>query len=155
MNKYIIVLEYQIEEFMNINKIFTFNQNLKKVEEKGNIINLVLYGNYPKEELAICMSYLNKLLREEICEMSISTKTKEICYVKEKNKFFEGGNNHKSVKISNKNIKEIKNKNFDNIDFDNIIKDHYSKEDIIIKYWTTKNWESNILELIEETAVPY
>lgn len=150
MIKYVIVLEYQIEEFMNINKLMTFNQNFKKIKEKGNLINLVLYGNSSKEELAICMSFLNKLLQEEICEMSISTKTKEVCYVKEKNLFFEGGNNHKSVKISSKNIKEIKNKNFSNIDFDNIIKEHYIDEEIIIKYWTTKNWESNILELIEE-----
>ena len=150
MSKYVIVLEYQIEEFMNIEKLETFNQNLKKIEEKGDFVNLVLYGDFSKEELAICMSYLNKLLQEEVCEMAISTKTKEICYVKEKDLFFEGGNNHKTVKISNKNMKEIKNKNFDNIDFDSIIREHYNDEEIIIKYWTIKNWESNILELIEE-----
>ena len=150
MNKYIIVLEYQIEEFMNIDKIITFNENLKKIKEKGNSVGLVLYGAFSNEELAICMSYLNKLLQEEICEMAISTKTKEICYVKENNLFFEGGNNHKTVKISSKNLKEIKNKNFDNIDFDKIIQQHYKNERIIIKYWTIKNWESNILELIGE-----
>lgn len=150
MKKYIIVLEYQLDVFMNIDKITIFNQNLKKVLEKGKLLNIVLYGDYSKEELAICMSYLNKLLKQEICEMAISTKTKEICFVKEKNLIYEGGNNHKTVKISPKNLKEIKNKNFDNIDFDNIIKEHYKKEEIIIKYWTIKNWESNILELIEE-----
>ena len=149
MNKYIIVLEYQIEEFMNVDRLITFNQNLKKIKEKENSINLVLYGNFSKEELSICMSYLNKLLQEEICEMAISTKTKEICYVKEKSLLFEGGNNYKTVKISIKNIKEIKNKNFNNIDFDIIIREHYNNQEII-KYWTTKNWESNILELIEE-----
>lgn len=150
MSKYVIVLEYRIEEFMNVDKLIIFNQNVKKIEEKGDLVNLVLYGDFSKEELAICMSYLNKLLQKEICEMAISTKTKEICYVKEKNIFFEGGNNHKTVKISNKNMKEIKNKNFDNIDFDSIIREHYNDEEIIIKYWTIKNWESNILELIEE-----
>lgn len=150
MNKYIIVLEYQADEFMNIDKIITFNNNYKKIKENGKLINFVLYGEFSKEELAICMSYLNKLVQDDICEMAISTKTKEICYVKENNLLFEGGNNHTTVKISNKNLKEIKNKNYNDISFDSIIKNHYKKEEIIIKYWTTKNWESNILELIEE-----
>ena len=150
MSKYIIILEYRIEEFMDINKILKFNENLKKIKEKGNIVNLVLYGKYSKEELAICMSYLNKLLQEEICEIAISTKTREVCSVKEKNIYFEGGNNHKSVKISNKNLKEIENKKSDNIDFDYIVKEHYNDEKIIIKYWPTKEWENTILEIIGE-----
>ena len=148
MSKYIIVLEYRIEEFMNINKISIFNENFKKIKEKGNIVNFVLYGKNSKEELAICMSYLNKLMQEEICEIAISTKTKEVCSVKEKNMYFEGGNNHKSIKISNKNLKEIENKSYDNIDFDNIIKEHYKNEKVIIKYWPTKEWENTILEII-------
>ena len=150
MSKYIIVVEYQIDEFMNIDKIMTFKQNLEKIKDKGIIIKLLLYGDYSDEELAICMSYLNKLLQEEICEMAISTKTKKICYVKNKNLLFEGGNNHVAVKISNKSLKEIKNKNYNSINFDTIIKEHYKNEELIIRYWATKNWQSNILELIEE-----
>ena len=46
--------------------------------------------------------------------------------------------------------KEYAITSYNDISFDSIIKNHYKKEEIIIKYWTTKNWESNILELIEE-----
>ena len=66
MIKYIIVVEYQVDEFMNIDKIMTFKQNLEKVKDKGKTVKLLLYGDHSDEELAICMSYLNKLLQEEI-----------------------------------------------------------------------------------------
>ena len=143
MNKYVIVMEYDSTELMDIKKIDIFYKNLKTVESKGNKINLVLYGKILNEELAVCMSYLNKLMQNMLCEIAISTKTKEIIIIKNKNDIYEGGANHQSVKLSDKNIKELKNKNFEIV-----LKKYY--KDAEIKCWPTKNWESTILEIIGE-----
>lgn len=70
--------------------------------------------------------------------MSISFKTKEIV--------IENGINNKSIKLSARNSREIKNKRFDNV-----INEYYSSDDEIeIKVLPTKDWESIILDLIGE-----
>ena len=143
MKKYIIVLEYDIEEMMDVRKIEVFLRNFKKVEEKENIVKFVIYGRNSIEELAVCMTYLNKLLHINLCEVAISTKTKEFVYVIKDNIVFEGGANHQSEKLSEKNIKDLKSKNFKSI-----LKEKY--KDAEIKIWPTRNWENTILELIEE-----
>ena len=137
MNKYILMFEYNSKEFMNINKIITFKQNLEKVEKKNNEINMIFYGDAPNEEFATFMSYFNNLLQKEICKVSISIKRNEFV--------LENGINNKSIKLSAKNAKEIKNKQFDNA-----LKDFYKNQEIIIKVFPTKNWESLILDLIGE-----
>lgn len=145
MNQYVIVLEYQSKEFMNLTKIMTFCQNLKKIKDKDISVNLVLYGNNSNEELSVCMSYFNRLVKEPVCDFAISIKTKNIIYIKENEEFFEGGANHKTEKISDKYVKDIKNTNFDSI-----IMNFYNIKKQKIKYWAVKNWESTILDLVEE-----
>ena len=44
MNKYVIVMEYDSTELMDIKKIDIFYKNLKIVESKGNKINLLCRG---------------------------------------------------------------------------------------------------------------
>ena len=136
MKKYILMFEYDSKKFMDINKIILFKRNLEKVEKEDNYINMVFYGDASNEELATFMSYFNSLVQKEICNISISFKTKEL--------IIEKGINNKSIKLSAQNAKEIKNKKFDNI-----INEYYkSDENIEIKILPTKNWESIILDLI-------
>ncbi|MBR3697341.1 MAG: hypothetical protein IKM97_03640 [Clostridia bacterium] len=137
MNKYILMFEYNSKEFMDINKIIIFKQNLERVEKKDNEINMVFYGEAPNEEFATFMSYFNNLIQKEICKAAISIKKNEF--------ILENGINNKSIKLSAKNAKEIKNKQFDNA-----IKEFYKNQEVIIKVFPTKNWESIILDLIGE-----
>lgn len=138
MKKYILMFEYDSKKFMDIDKIINFKKNLKEVEEKNNRINIVFYGDALNEELATFMSYFNNLVQKEICNISISFKTKEVV--------IENGINNKSIKLSAKNSKEIKSKKFDSI----INEYYFTDEDIEIKVLPTKNWESIILDLIGE-----
>lgn len=138
MKKYILMFEYDSKKFMDIDKIINFKKNLKEVEEKNNRINIVFYGDASNEELATFMSYFNNLVQKEICNISISFKTKEVV--------IENGINNKSIKLSAKNSKEIKSKKFDSI----INEYYFTDEDIEIKVLPTKNWESIILDLIGE-----
>ncbi len=138
MKKYILMFEYDSKKFMDIDKIINFKKNLKEVEEKNNRINIVFYGDASNEELATFMSYFNNLVQKEICNISISFRTKEVV--------IENGINNKSIKLSAKNSKEIKSKKFDSI----INEYYFTDEDIEIKVLPTKNWESIILDLIGE-----
>ena len=138
MKTYILMFEYDSKKFMDINKIILFKRNLEKIEKKGNQIHMFFYGNVSNEELTTFMSYFNNLIQKNICNISISLKTKEIVT--------EKGVNNKSIKKSSKNAKEIKNKKFDNI-----INEYYceykEKEIMVVP---TKDWESIILDLIGE-----
>lgn len=134
MSEYILIFEYDSKKFMDINKIIVFKENLKKIEEKNKSINLVFYGEASNEEMATFMSYFNSLFQKDICKISISFKTKEVITAK--------GINNKSIKLSAKSAKEIKDKKFDNI-----INEYY--ENAEIKVLPTKNWESIILDLID------
>lgn len=136
MKKYILIFEYDSNKFMDIDKIITFKKNLDRIEEKNNSINIVFYGDASNEELATFMSYFNNLVQRNICNLSISFKTKELV--------IEKGINNKSIKLSAQNAKEIKSKKFDNI-----INEYYN-ENYEIKVLPTKNWESIILDLIGE-----
>ena len=136
MKKYILIFEYDSKKFMDIDKIITFKKNLDRIEEKNNSINIVFYGDASNEELATFMSYFNNLVQRNICNVSISFKTKELV--------IEKGINNKSIKLSAQNAKEIKSKKFDNI-----INEYYN-ENHEIKVLPTKNWESIILDLIGE-----
>ena len=136
MKKYILIFEYDSKKFMDIYKIITFKKNLDRVEEKNNTINIVFYGDASNEELATFMSYFNNLVQRNICNLSISFKTKELV--------IENGINNKSIKLSAQNAKEIKSKKFDNII------NEYFNENLEIKVLPTKNWESIILDLIGE-----
>lgn len=138
MKRYVLMFEYDSKKFMDINKIILFKKNLEKVEEKENCINIVFYGDASNEEFATFMSYFNSLIQKEICNLSISFKTKEL--------ITEKGINNKSIKLSAKNAKEIKNKKFDSI----INEYYYDDKETEIKVLTTKNWESVILDLIGE-----
>lgn len=139
MKRYILMFEYDSKKFMDVNKVIVFKRNLEKIEEKGNYLNIVFYGEASNEEFATFMSYFNNLVEEKICHLSISFKTKELV--------IENGINNKSIKLSAKNAKEIKNKKFDNV-----INEYYGKdeENIEIKILPTKDWESIILDLIGE-----
>ena len=138
MRKYVLMFEYDSKKFMDINKIILFKKNLKKVVEKENNINIVFYGDASNEELATFMSYFNSLIQENICNLSISFKTKELV--------MEKGINNKSIKLSAKNAKEVKGKNFENI-----INEYYGEnEKIEIKVLPTKDWQDVILDLIGE-----
>lgn len=138
MKKYILMFEYDSKKFMDINKIIEFKKNLKKVKENGISIKMVFYGETSNQELATFMSYFNSLVQENICNLSISFKTKELV--------IENGINNKSIKISAKNAKEIKDKKFENV-----INEYYCDgEKNEIKVLPTKDWESLILDLIGE-----
>ncbi len=138
MKRQILMFEYDSKKFMDISKIIVFKNNLQRVEEKGNYVNMVFYGNVSNEELATFMSYFNSLMKKNICNLSISLKTKELV--------IENGINNKSIKLSAKNTKDIKDKKFDNI-----INEYYCKdEEIEISILPTKDWESIILDLIGE-----
>ena len=84
------------------------------------------------------MSYFNSLIQKDICNLSISFRTKEL--------IIENGINNKSIKLSAKNAKEIKNKKFDNV----INEYYYDDKKTEIKVLPTKDWESIILDLIGE-----
>ena len=137
MRKYILMFEYDSKKFMDINKIIIFKSNLKKLEEKGKTVQMAFYGESSDEELATFMSYFNSLVGKEICNISISFRTKEIV--------FENGINNKSIKLSSKNAKELQDKKFDSI-----INEYYSDEDVDIRILPTKDWENLILDLIGE-----
>lgn len=138
MKRYVLMFEYDSKKFMDINKIIIFKKNLEKIEEKGNCINMVFYGEASNEEFATFMSYFNSLIQKNICNLSISFRTKEL--------IIENGINNKSIKISAKNAKEIKNKKFDNV----ISEYYYDDKETEIKVLPTKDWESIILDLIGE-----
>lgn len=136
--RYILMFEYDSQKFMDINKIILFKKNLEKIEEKGNSINMVFYGDVSNEELATFMSYFNNLIQKNICNLSISFRTKELV--------IENGINNKSIKLSAKNAKEIKDKKFENI-----INEYYcDNQETEIKILPTKDWENIILDLIGE-----
>ena len=138
MRRYVLMFEYDSKKFMDVNKIIVFKRNLEKIEEKGNCISMVIYGDASNEEFATFMSYFNSLVGKKICDLSISFRTKELV--------IENGINNKSIKLSAKNAKEIKNKNFDNV-----INEYYSDDsNTEIKVLPTKDWESLILDLIGE-----
>ena len=98
---------------------------------------MAFYGESSDEELATFISYFNSLVGKEICNISISFRTKEIV--------FENGINNKSIKLSSKNAKELQDKKFDSI-----INEYYSDEDVDIRILPTKDWENLILDLIGE-----
>lgn len=138
MKKYLLMFEYDSKRFMDINKIIRFRENLEKLENQGYSINMVFYGDASNEELATFMSYFNNLLKKDICNIAFSFKTKEL--------IIENGINNKSIKLSAKNAKEIKNKKFDSI-----ISEYYKdNEDAKIKVLSTKDWENVILDFIGE-----
>ena len=136
MKDYLLIFEYDSTKFMDINKIIKFRENLEKIEKHGYNISIAFYGDASNEELATFMSYFNSLVQKNICNLAISFKTKEL--------ILENGINNKSIKLSAKNAKEIKNKRFDNI-----INEYYTEEKEI-KVLPTKDWESIILDLIGE-----
>ena len=137
MKQYILIFEYNSKEFMNVNKIIEFSKNLEKLKKENKTIKMVFYGEISNEEMATFMSYFNALLKQKVCDISISFTTKEIVV--------ENGINNKSIKLSAKNAKEVKNKKFDNL-----IKEYYSNfEDINIKILPNKNWQSLILDFID------
>ena len=82
------------------------------------------------------MGYFNKLSQINICDISVSYRTKEL--------IFENGINNKSIKLTAKNAKEVSNK-----EFTNIIKEYYG-DDIEIRLMPTKGWENTILDVIGE-----
>ena len=138
MKRYLLMFEYDSKKFMDVNKIIVFKRNLEKIEKKGNSISMVFYGDVSNEEFATFMSYFNSLVGKKICDLSISFRTKELV--------IENGINNKSIKLSAKNAKEIKDKKFDNI-----INEYYSEgSNMEIKILPTKDWESLILDLIGE-----
>lgn len=134
MSRYVLMFEYDSKKFMNIDKIIQFQHNLKLIEDKNNSVKLVFYGDVTNEEFATFMGYFNTLVQKKVCDIAISFKTKEI--------IVENGINNKSIKLSAKNAKEIKDKKFDNI-----IKAYYS-DDVEIKILPTKDWENIVLDLI-------
>ncbi len=139
MKRYVLMFEYDRKKFMDINKIILFKKNLEKIGEKENhIINMVFYGDASNEEFATFMSYFNSLMKKDICNLSISFRTKEL--------IIENGINNKSIKLSAKNAKEIKNKKFDNV-----ISEYYGDDEKTeIRVLPTKDWETIILDLIGE-----
>ena len=136
MKKYCLVFEYDSKKFMDVNKIIEFKKNLEKVEQAGNEIKLVFYGNGSNEEFATFMGYFNRLAQSKVCDFSISFTTKDLV--------IENGINNKAIKKSSEKAQEIKNNQFGNI-----IKEYYN-EDVEIKVLPTKDWETLILDIIGE-----
>lgn len=135
MKKSVLVYEYNSKKFMNLDKIIEFKNNLKLIKENGKSVSLVFYADVSNEELATFMGYFNSLVQEKVCNIAISFKTKELV--------IENGINNKSIKLSTKNSKEIKDKKFDNL-----IKEYYSDDSIEIRVLPSKDWEKIVLDLI-------
>ena len=136
MSKVCLVFNYDSKEFMNINRILILKNNYKRILEKGIELKFFFYGDASREELATFMGYFNKLSQINICDISVSYRTKEL--------IFENGINNKSIKLTAKNAKEVSNK-----EFTNIIKEYYG-DDIEIRLMPTKGWENTILDVIGE-----
>lgn len=137
MRNYILMFEYNLKMFMDINKIIEFKNNINLLRKNNKNVKIVFYGETSNEAFATLMGYFNNLVGENICDMSISFKTKEI--------IIENGINNKSIKLSAKNAKEIKEKRFDNL-----VKEYYSSlENMEIKVLPTKDWQKLILDFIE------
>ena len=136
MKNFCLVFEYDCKKFMHLDKIIKFKKNLKKVQEKGNEVKLVFYGEAINEELATFMSYFTSLAGKNVCDIAISFKTKDLVINK--------GINNKSIKRATLTAKEIKNKQF------NGIIDDFYKEGYEIRVLPNINWESIILDLIGE-----
>ena len=113
MRNYILMFEYNLKMFMDVNKIIEFKTNLNLLKENNKNVKIVFYGETSNEAFATLMGYFNNLVEEKVCDISISFKTKEI--------IIENGINNKSIKLSARNTKEIKEKKFDNL-----IKEYYS-----------------------------
>ena len=96
MKKYCVVFEYDSKKFMDVNRIIEFKKNLEKVEQAGNEIKLVFYGNGSNEEFATFMGYFNRLVQSKVCDFSISFTTKDLV--------IENGINNKAIKIYSTNI---------------------------------------------------
>ena len=138
MKQYILMFEYNSKEFMNIDKIIIFKENINKIEKTGKKVNIVFYGDDSAEELSTFMSYFNCLMQKNICNITISLQKREI--------IVENGINNKSIKLSAKKTKEIKCKKFDNV-----INEYYSNTDEKeIKLLPNRKWESIVLDLMEE-----
>ena len=137
MNKYVIMFEYNNKQFMDLNKILVFKKNLEKLEQKGNSIKFVFYGDASNEEFATFMGFFNKLVQKDICDVSISFRTKELV--------LENGINNRAIKASVTNARSIKSSKYENI-----IKEFYNDQSIQIKFYSIKSWESIILDLIGE-----
>ena len=146
MKRYVLMFEYDSKKFMDIEKIIIFNENLKRVEEKENRISMFFYGDTSNEELATFMSYFNNLVKKEICNLSISLKTKEV--------IFEKGINNKSIKLSAQNARDIKNKKFDNINpIHNPQKDNQAETRKIQKHLSVYFFGIFILGIVEKKTV--
>lgn len=137
MRNYILMFEYNLKMFMDVNKIIEFKTNLNLLKENNKNVKIVFYGETSNEAFATLMGYFNNLVEEKVCDISISFKTKEI--------IIENGINNKSIKLSVKNAKEIKEKKFENL-----VKEYYSNlENIEIKILPTKDWQKLLLDFIE------
>jgi len=134
MKEYFLVFEYNSKKFMDINKIITFKKNLEKIKKEKKI-KFVFCGNATNEELASFMSYFNRLVGEQICDVAISFKTKEL--------ISETGINNKQIKLSARKAKEITSKKLANI-----ISEYYlESNEETIKVMPTVMWEEIILDI--------
>ena len=137
MRNYILMFEYNLKMFMNVNKIIEFQKNLNLLKKNKKDVKIVFYGEASNEDFATLMGYFNNLVQEKLCDISISFKTKEL--------IVENGINNKSIKLYARNTKEIKEKKFDNL-----IKEYYSNlENMEIKVLPTKDWEKLLLDFID------
>ena len=55
-----MVFEYNLERFMDLDKIILFKKNLETIQQGGNLVNLVFYGNADNEEFSTFMGYFNR-----------------------------------------------------------------------------------------------
>ncbi len=136
MQKYVIVYEYDDKAFMDLKRIITFKQNLEKIVKNNIQINFIFVGNASNEEFATLMSYFNSLVKHKICTYSISLKNHEL--------ITESGLNNKIIKLSSQKSRNLK---LSNLDY--LIKGIYGDENIILKTMPIKDWETTILDLIE------
>jgi len=135
MKTYVIVFEYDSKKFLDVNKIIEFKKNLGVLKEDNKEVKLVFYGDASNEDIVTFMGYFNKLVGEKLCDISISFRNK--CII------IESGVNNKSIKLSAKNAREIKNKNFNNL-----LAEYYPDIlDMEVRLLPIKGWETLILDL--------
>ena len=106
MKKYCLVFEYDSKKFMDVNKIIEFKKNLEKVEQAGNEIKLVFYGNGSNEEFATFMGYFNRLAQSKVCDFSISFTTKDLVIATKSNtlNLLKTANTFTSIPYASANI---------------------------------------------------
>ena len=129
--KIVVLMEYNGNLIMNLDKLEIFKNSLKDFEKDGKELKIVFYGDYSDGELSVNMGYFNKFVNSKVCDFAISFKTKNIVV--------ETGIKNRAIgkeiaDVTENNIKEQ-------------VKKLYENEDIEVIVKSNKHWESILVDM--------